>query len=153
MTTTQRILIVEDGTEYRDAFERLTAAEASPPAFTRVSTLEEAAEALAAGADALFLDVVFDRVPEGRLTGDLEALIARFGGDRARAVRHLAENQGFYLLDALAPLLPAGLPVVLAYDFSAEPQRLEALKRRAPGLVGLPEGAAASHALRLLLGR
>jgi hypothetical protein len=76
--------------------------------------------------------------------------VARFGGDRARAVRHLATHQGFYVLDALAAILPR-VPVVLAYDFAGEPQRLEALRNRVPDLRGLPDGTSLSAALDLLL--
>lgn len=147
----RRVLVVEDGTEYVEGFERLAAARGLAIVFSRARDLESALAALAAGGpDALFLDVVFDRTPEDRLAGDAEALVARFGGDRARAVRHLATHQGFYVLDALAPLLPR-IPVVLAYDFAAEPQRLEALRVRVQGLCGLPDGTSLSSALDLLL--
>ena len=98
------------------------------------------------------MDVVFDRTPKETLAGDLGALISRFGGDRSRAVRHLEENQGFYILDALAAVLPERMPVVLAFDFTAEPSRLEALRRRIPELTGLQDGASLSEALRVLLG-
>lgn len=151
MTTPRRVLVVEDGAEYVEGFERLAFARGLGIAFSRARDLESARAALAPhGPDALFLDVVFDRTPEDRLAGDAEALVARFGGDRARAVRHLATHQGFYVLDALAPLLPRS-PVVLAYDFAAEPQRLEALRVRVPLLRGLPDGTSLTAALDLLL--
>ncbi|MEO8586919.1 MAG: hypothetical protein ABI584_12220 [Acidobacteriota bacterium] len=147
----RRVLVVEDGTEYVEGFERLAAARSLAVVFSRAGDLAAARTVLEGnGPDALFLDVVFDRTPEDRLTGDAEALVARFGGDRARAVRHLATHQGFYVLDALAPLLPR-VPIVLAYDFSAEPQRLEALRARVPGLRGLPDGTSLTAALDLLL--
>lgn len=151
MTKPRRVLVVEDGTEYVGGFERLAAARSLAVVFSRAHDLESALATLAAdGPDALFLDVVFDRTPEDRLAGDVEVLVARFGGDRARALRHLATHQGFYVLDALAPLLPR-IPVVLAYDFSAELQRLEALRGRVPGLGGLPDGTSLTAALDLLL--
>lgn len=151
MTAPRRVLVVEDGTEYVDGFERLAAARGLGIDFSRARDLESARAALAPpGPDALFLDVVFDRTPEDRLAGDAEALVTRFGGDRARAVRHLATHQGFYVLDALAPLVPL-IPVVLAYDFAAEPQRLEALRARVRGLRGLPDGTSLTAALDLLL--
>lgn len=142
----RRLLVVEDGREYTEAFARLA------PELTvlRASSLAEAREVLASGVDALFLDVVFDRIPEEGLAGDLAALVSRFGGDHARAVRHLSENQGFYLLDALASELPPGLPVVISWDFAAEPGRLEALRRRVPALRGLPDGSSLAEALGLL---
>ena len=101
--------------------------------------------------DALFLDVVFDRTSAERLVGNLEDVIRRFGGDRRRAERHLAENQGFYLVNELAPLLPEGIPVVLAYDFSAEPERLDALRERCAQLSGITDGAPISAVLESVL--
>ena len=56
-------------------------------AFVRAGSLAEARAALAERApDVVFLDVVFDRMPEFELAGDLDALVARHGGDRARAL-------------------------------------------------------------------
>jgi CheY-like chemotaxis protein len=144
------VLVVEDGAEYVEGFERLASARGEEIVFSRAGDFESARAAIASGRpDGVFLDVVFDRTPEERLAGDVEALVARFGGDRARAVRHLATHQGFYVLDALAPFL-ARVPVVLAYDFAAEPQRLEALRMRVPDLRGLPDGTSLSAALDLL---
>jgi hypothetical protein len=149
--TPRRVLVVEDGHEYSEAFTRLASAPLHGVVFERAGSLAEARAAIASRPpDALFIDVVFDRVPESALTGDVENLIARFGGDRGRALRHLVENQGFYVLDALAPLI-TGLPVVLAYDFSAEPRRLEALCERVPLLSGLPDGISIAQALEALL--
>ena len=151
MTGPRRVLVVEDGAEYADGFAHLAAARGLDVAFLRAGDLDSARAALSgAGPDAVFLDVVFDRTPEDLLVGDAAALAARFGGDRARAMRHLATHQGFYILDALAPLL-AGVPVVLAYDFSVEPQRLEALRAGIPSLSGLPDGASLCTALNALL--
>jgi hypothetical protein len=144
----RRLLVVEDGTEYTEAFTRL-----DPEAeVIRAASLPAARAALASGVDALFLDVLFDRVPEEDLAGDLPAVVARFGGDRARAVRHLQENQGFYLLDALADAIPPHLPVLLSWDFASEPGRLESLRRKVPALRGLPDGSSLSQALALLAG-
>jgi CheY-like chemotaxis protein len=151
VTAPRRVLVVEDGSEYVDGFERLTAARGLEAVFSRAKDLESALAALdAERPEAVFLDVVFDRTPEGSLAGDVESLVARFGGDRARAVRHLATHQGFYILDALAPVLE-GVPVILAYDFEVEPQRLEALRRRVPRLSGLQDGASISQALEAML--
>ena len=151
MRALREVLVVEDGAEYVEGFERLASARGLEIAFSRARDLESARATLAShGPDALFLDVVFDRTPQDRLAGDAEALVTRFGGDRARAVRHLATEQGFYVLDALAALL-RDIPVVLAYDFAAEPRRLEILRRRVPGLGGLPDGTSLTAALDLLL--
>ncbi|MGZ5428159.1 MAG: hypothetical protein ACXWFS_04055 [Thermoanaerobaculia bacterium] len=151
MTPPRGVLVVEDGSEYVDGFERLTAARGLGAVFSRARDLESASAALSAERPgAVFLDVVFDRTPEASLAGDAESLVARFGGDRARALRHLATHQGFYILDALAPML-TGLTVILAYDFAAEPQRLEALRRRVPRLSGLQDGSSISQALEMML--
>ena len=149
--TAARILVVEDGREYVDGFARLAAAKGADAAFVRTGSLAEAREALRQGKpDAVFLDVVFDRTPEAELAGDLDALVARYGGDRACAVHHLATHQGFYVLDALADAL-AGIRVVLAYDFTGEEKRLASLRERVPALSGLPDGASLGTALEDLL--
>ena len=151
MTPPRRVLVVEDGSEYVDGFERLAAVRGLDAVFVRARDLESARAALAAERPgAVFLDVVFDRTPEASLAGDAEPLVARFGGDRARAVRHLATHQGFYILDALAPMLE-GVPVILAYDFAVEPQRLRALRRRVPRLSGLEDGVSISQSLETML--
>jgi hypothetical protein len=147
------VLVVEDGTEYRDAFLRLSPAGASiewlhaPDAAAARRLLAERA------VDAVFLDVVFDRTPSEDLVGDSESLRARFGGDRERAVAHLASNQGFYVAAALAASIPPGVPVLLAYDFGSDPARLAALRETLPGLQGVEEGASASKLVDRLLGK
>jgi hypothetical protein len=148
-----RILVVEDGHEYSEAFSGLSPSTgAGSPEFVRAGDFLEAQTLLEkeGPVDAVFIDTVFDRTPAARLAGDLESAIARFGGDRRRAERHLSENQGFYVLDALAPLLE-NKRVVLAFDFSEEPERLEVLRKRIPGLTGVPDGAALSQVVRSLL--
>jgi hypothetical protein len=146
------LLIVEDGTEYREAFRRLT------PAGGEVELLHARDGAAARRilrerrVDAVFLDVVFDRTPAEDLEGDLDALLPRFGGDRGRAIAHLAAHQGFYIARALAPDLPAGAPVAIAWDGTAEPGRLAALRESLPQLSGVPEGTPLSEVLASLLG-
>jgi hypothetical protein len=146
------VLVVEDGTEYTDAFRSLVANDSRDSLdLLRAGDGEEARRILAERrVDALFLDVVFDRTPSDRLLGNLEDLIRRFGGDRRRAERHLAENQGFYLFNELAPLLPSSVPVVLAYDFSLEPERLAALRRTSGRLSGVTDGTPTSEVLESL---
>ena len=148
---TARVLVVEDGREYTDGFMRLAEARGVEAEFVRAGSLAGAHQVLREGKpDAVFLDVVFDRTPEAELAGDLDALVARYGGERERAVRHLATHQGFYVLDALADEL-TGVRVVLAYDFTGEERRLAALRERFPGLSGLPDGASLGAALEDLL--
>jgi len=146
------VLVIEDGTEYIEAFHRLAAPE-SDMEFLRAGCAAEARRALTEGRpDAVFLDVVFDRTPVEELAGDLEELTARFSGDRAAALDHVVRNQGFYVADALAPLVPSGVLVLLAYDFSAEPARLAALREKLPGLEGIRDGTAISELLEKLAG-
>ena len=145
------LLVVEDGREYADAFERLASLDGLAVRIVRAAGLREAREALEAGGVAgVFLDVVFDRVPSSDLAGPRDELLARSGGDRALAERRLAESQGFYLLDALAPHL-AERPVVIAWDFALEPRRLAALRERAPLLEGLADDASLSEAMARFL--
>jgi len=147
------LLVIEDGTEYTDAFRRIAAATPSQVEFLRAADGEEARRLLSERViGAVFLDMVFDRTPPGRLVGDLDHLITRFAGDRARALEHLARNQGFYLVHDLAPAIPAGVPVLLAYDFSSEPERLSLLREKLPSLTGLPDGMPISEVLDSLLG-
>lgn len=150
--TRRRILVVEDGNEYVEAFRRLAPA----PGGTELLHAPNAGEAwrliAEAPVEAVFLDVVFDRTPPERLTGDLDALLARFAGDRSRALEHLARNQGFYIAGELAPLLPRGVPVLIAFDFSSDPARLAALRERLPALDGVADGETATEILARLLG-
>ena len=152
MSRVLTLLVVEDGTEYTDAFRSLAATDPRfPIELVRAGDCEEARRVLAErSVDAVFLDVVFDRTPPERLVGDLASEIRRFGGDQRRAERHLAENQGFYLFNDLAQLLPEAVPVVLAYDFSAEPERLAALRKRRERLSGVPDGTPISRVLEIL---
>ena len=145
------LLVVEDGREYADAFERLASLDGLAVRIVRAAGLREAREALEAGGVAgVFLDVVFDRVPSSDLAGPRDELLARSGGDRRLAERRLAESQGFYLLDALAPRL-AERPVVIAWDFALEPNRLAALRERVPLLEGLADDASLSEVLARFL--
>lgn len=144
------VLVVEDGTEYTEAFRRLSG-DVGPVELVRASDAGEARALLAARrVDALFLDVVFDRTPPERLVGDRDVLGRRFAGDGARVLEHLALQQGFYLLAELAPSIPAGAPVLLAHDFSSEPGRLASLRAAVPGLDGVLESATTTQILRRL---
>ena len=149
--TLRTILVVEDGTEYVDAFRQL-APEGAEAEWLHAPDAAAARRLLARHeVGAVFLDVVFDRTPPEALAGDLEGLVARFSGDRARALAYLGENQGFYVAAELAPAIPPGVRVLLAYDFTADPARLAALRETLPGLEGVEEGTSASRLVRRLL--
>jgi CheY-like chemotaxis protein len=120
----RRLLVIEDGDEYVE-FARV---------FLRgwqLTRAQSAAEALArmaeGGADALLIDLRFERAAEETLTGDLDATAARlFGGNRARALRHLQDQQGTLIL---AELRAAGhaQPALFVHPFP--PRRLENLRK------------------------
>ena len=133
------LLVVEDGTEYSEAFRRLRPA--SGMEIVRASDAVEARRVLEGSiVDGVFLDVVFDRTPPEKLCGD-----------RSRSAEQLARQQGFYLAAELADILPATARVVIAYDFRDETERLAALRRNVPALEGFEEGAPLSRILERLL--
>jgi hypothetical protein len=112
-----RLLVIEDGDEYLE-FARVFLGE------LELSSARSAADARAAlrehGADALLIDLRFDRVPTASLVGDLEATAAHlFSGDRDRALRYLQDEQGTLIL---ADLRAAGFaqPALFVHEF---PQR------------------------------
>lgn len=138
--------MIEDGSEYLE-FARLFLSDAF-----EVHGVQSAADALArlrtAGADALLIDLRFDRSPEEALVGDVEATADRlFGGDRARALRYLQDQQGTLIL---AELRGAGFvqPAVFVHDFPA--RRLENLRKMYGAVSAVPSFDAG--ALKVALG-
>jgi CheY-like chemotaxis protein len=135
--TRARILVIEDGFEYTRALDRIAGGAAE---FVRAADAGEAEALLEQGPyRAVLLDVVFDRTPEARLVGD-----------RSRGTERLAREQGFYIADALAPRLQT-VRVLMAYDFSGDPERLETLRGRLPGLEGIREGTGLDDVLARML--
>jgi DNA-binding NtrC family response regulator len=138
VSAAKRVLVIEDGLEYTRALERIAEGRAE---LVRAGDADEASRALDGGGfHAVLLDVVFDRIPE-------ESLV----GDRSRGTDHLVRYQGFYIADALAPQLADVTRIVMAFDFSADPERLEMLRRRLPGLEGIREGTGLDDVLARLL--
>ena len=121
-----KILVIEDGEEYTHNLSRYLGEDFS---FVRAGYGGQALERVGDGCRAIFLDMRFDRVPAGRLLGDLAATAERLNGDAGRATRFLEDNQGTYVLAALRQ---AGceLPVIFSYDFDGEPRRWQNLSRR-----------------------
>ena len=120
----KRLLVIEDGDEYVQ-FARVFLTDFA------VAAAQSAVAALASlrtqGADALLVDLRFDRAPAAALVGDLAATAARlFAGDTTRALRYLQDQQGTLIL---AELRAAGfwLPALFVHDFSA--RRLDNLRR------------------------
>jgi hypothetical protein len=121
-------LVCEDGSEYTDRFKRFLGAQFR---FLRAGHFAEAL-ALAAGADALLLDLDFRRTPRELLVDE------RGAPDRGGAT----EVQGILILRALRSRGVA-LPAVLFADLddAAHATRLErelAPLRIVPGSAGLP---------------
>ncbi len=114
-----RVLVVEDGFEYVEAFHRFAPGVEWTRAGTGGAALRMVEEQRF---DALFMDMCFDRAPPDALLGDLAAVAGSFGGDQSRGLRHLQAHQGLYILRALRD---AGvrLPALISYDFSSEPRR------------------------------
>ena len=126
---TIRVLVVEDGFEYTETLERFLG-EDQGFHFVRAGSGGEGLAALSNTAfDVVFLDMRFDRVADGGLLGDPAVVADQFNGDAVQARRFLEENQGNYILAALRD---AGhrLPVLMSYDFSAEPRRWQNLTAR-----------------------
>jgi CheY-like chemotaxis protein len=114
-----RVLIVEDGYEYVDTLSRFL------PEITwvRAGDGREAVACWRAGAfDAVFLDMRFHRVAEGRLVGDVVATSEQFNGDLVQARTYLEDHQGTFVLRALRDD-GCALPALICHDFSDEPRR------------------------------
>lgn len=147
MSEKRRLLVVEDGHEYAE-FARLFLGDVYD-----ISAAHSAEGALAildsTGADVLLVDLRFDRAaPEG-LVGDVDETARRlFGGDRARALRHLQDQQGALVLGALRTK-GHGQRAVFVHDFP--PRRLENLRK----LYGDVDAVASfdAAAIRAALGR
>jgi DNA-binding NarL/FixJ family response regulator len=145
-----RLLVIEDGTEYLE-FARVFLAED----FT-VDGARSATEALARlaeeGADALLIDLRFERAPAETLVGDVVATAARlFDGDEVRALRYLQDQQGTLILEALRK---AGhrQPALFVHDFP--PRRLANLRALYGAVAAVPsfDAAAIRAALRESIG-
>jgi hypothetical protein len=142
----KRLLVIEDGREYVE-FARLFLGDVF-----EVGAALSAAEALASlsgdGADALLIDLRFDRATPETLLGDVAVTAERlFAGDQARALRYLQDQQGTLILAALRQ---AGhtQPAVFIHDFP--PRRLANLRRLYGEVAAVPSFDAA--AIRAALG-
>ena len=99
--------------------------------------------------DAIFLDMRFDRAPEGELLGDVEAVTDRHNGDRIATRRFLEDHQGLFVLAALRE---SGWehPLLLSYDFDGEPTRWGRLSARHGRVDYLPDNASPADIARRL---
>lgn len=142
----KRLLVIEDGDEYEE-FARLFL-----PRFA-IRTARSAADALAVlkaeAADALLIDLRFDRAPTAVLIGDLAGTAARlFSGDQVRALRYLQDQQGALILGALRAA-GHGTRAVFVHDLP--PRRMQNLQRLYGDVVAVP-GFDAAAIERALLG-
>jgi CheY-like chemotaxis protein len=142
---TRRLLVIEDGTEYVEFARAFLSGFAVEAAQSAAAALDALA---ARPADALLIDLRFERAAPEALVGDAAETAARlFAGDRERAERYLMEQQGALILGALRA---AGHQqrAVFIHDFP--PRRLENLRRLYGDVVAIPSFDAA--ALRAALG-
>lgn len=143
-----RVLIIEDGDEYRENLTRFVPG----PDYVQVHSGAEALALLeTAPVDLIYLDMRFDRIPQAELLGDHAAATRDQNGDPLRGWRFLAMNQGLFILAALRAKGHGGVPTILAYDFSREPQRLAHLQRVHPGLRWVPDAVTPAE-IRTLMG-
>lgn len=142
-----RVLIVEDGDEYLESLTRFVPG----PTYLQAHNGREAQRALAGSRiDIVYLDMRFDRIPDAELMGDHVAATREHNGDPVRALRHLQNNQGLFILDALERSGLGGVPVILAYDFSRQHKRYENLLRRHPTLRWVPDAVTPSEIRSLM---
>jgi CheY-like chemotaxis protein len=121
----RRLLVVEDGNEYTE-FARLFLG-----GHFHIVVAQRAADALTClrseQVDALLIDLRFDRAVEADLVGDVQVTANRlFAGDRARALRHVQDQQGVLIL---AELRAAGFRQRAIFIHEFLPRRMENLRR------------------------
>jgi ActR/RegA family two-component response regulator len=120
-----RLLVLEDGTEYREFAEMFLADRFEVvPARSAIEALAALSHAPVA---AMLLDLRFERAQPEDLTGDVTAVAQRmFGGDSQRALRWLKDQQGTLILKVLRE---AGHQqrAVFVHDFAQD--RLANLRR------------------------
>lgn len=138
-----RILVIEDGDEYASFVRALV-----PDAACVVAKSAAEALALARSGDVFLVDLRFDRVEPASLVGDVARVADQlFGGDTARATRHLVDEQGIYVLKALRAAGHEGR-AIFVHDFTA--RRLGHLQVRYGDVVAI--SAFDATELRRLLG-
>ncbi len=142
-----RVLIIEDGFEYVETLQRFLS---DGFEWERAGSGPVAIERLGGGGyDAIYLDMRFDRVPEGELLGDLAATADRFNGDPVQARHFLEDHQGNYVLAALREH-DVQTPVLMSYDFSSEPRRWARIAEKYSPVDFLPDNASPAEVARRL---
>jgi CheY-like chemotaxis protein len=119
-----RLLVIEDGNEYEE-FARLFLGNHFED-IAAAHSLAEALDVMARGADAMLIDLRFERAKDADLIGDAGELAQKlFAGDRGRAARWIKEQQGTLILGELRKAGHAQ-PAVFVHDFP--PRRLANLR-------------------------
>ncbi len=146
--TEPTVLIIEDGDEYLENLGRFVPG----PRYLQARSASAALALLAQEpVDVVYLDMRFDRIPREDLVGDHAAATREHNGDPQRGWRYLANNQGLFILDALARGGHGAVPVILSYDFGREPKRLRHLIRRYPTLSWVPDAVTPTEIRQALL--
>lgn len=142
------VLIIEDGDEYLENLSRFVPG----PTYLQARSASAALDRLSqAAVDVVYLDMRFDRIPREDLVGDHAEATRQHNGDPLRGWRYLENNQGLFILDALARAGHGQLPVILAYDFGREPARRKHLQRRYPKLRWVPDAVTPTEIRATLL--
>lgn len=146
--TGRAVLIVEDGDEYLESMANFVPG----PRYVQARSAAAALARLAAEpVDLIYLDMRFDRIPRADLVGDHAAATRARNGDPQRGWRFLQNNQGLYILDALARAGHGAIPTLISYDFSREPARWRRLAARHPALVWVSDAIGPEDIRALML--
>jgi hypothetical protein len=145
-----RLLVIEDGDEYLEFARVFLRSWELVAAKSGAAALEQLA---AQACDALLIDLRFERAEPESLLGDLDDTATRlFAGNRARALRHLQDQQGTLILGALRR---AGhrQPALFVHPFP--PRRLDNLRQLYGAVDAVPafDAAAIAAALTSTVGR
>ncbi len=141
------ILIIEDGDEYLNNLSRFV----EGPQYIQAKNGADAARRLRQGnVDLIYLDMRFDRIALSDLMGDHSKAAFERGGDEQAAWKHLQINQGLFILHELKKAGFANIPVILAYDFSREPQRFVNLKKQYPKLRWVSDAVTADEIRKMI---
>ena len=146
-----RLLIVEDGDEYRANFSRLFGDEAELHQVRTGAAARAVLGQAAARFDLLVLDLRFDRIPREDLLGDHAAVTVQMGGDPERAWRYLEDHQGLFILKLLQEAGQLTMPVLLLRDFGPNPTHFARLQTQYGNMLHfLPETAGAEEIRELV---
>ena len=118
------VLVVEDGNEYLESLSLCV----PEPTYVQVHDGHRAIEVLRKRpVNLIYLDMRFDRIAPEKLLG---------GGSQ---LEQLQNHQGLYILAAIKDAGFGDVPIILAYDFSTEPARLERLEEMYPSMRWVPD--------------